>query len=218
MLFSLSIYGDGVEGLKDRVCTILPSIDGWCSAEKAMDFIDLVMEVKPKVYVEIGVFAGKSVFPVASALKYLGEGVIFCIDPWDKMECMKYLTLKMDQPHLIWWGKVPFDKLHSAFLNNVKRYGLGEQCITIKSSAQNAVSQIDGSIDILYIDANYSEQLGLEIAQLYLPKVRSGGYIWLNDALSEKVQAATEFLLESCDHVKFIDYSNDSPCKLFKKK
>lgn len=218
LLFCSSIKADEVGDLKNHIRTVVPSIQGWCSVEKALDFIDLVLKEKPKVYVEIGVFAGRSVFPVASALKYLGQGVIICIDPWNKLECLKQLTLKEDQPHLNWWSKTRFDEVYNSFTILSKRYGLEKYCRIIKTTAQKAVSEIDDSIDILYLDAIYSEPIALEIVQLYLPKVRSGGYIWINDALGGKVGASTAFILESCEHVNLFEYPNDSACNLFKKR
>ncbi|MFI5334316.1 MAG: hypothetical protein ACHQT8_04015, partial [Chlamydiales bacterium] len=42
-----------VDALKQRVCNVLPHLEGWCSKEKALNFIDLVLDVQPKVCVEI---------------------------------------------------------------------------------------------------------------------------------------------------------------------
>ena len=78
--FSLSA-DTGIDALKQNVQTVLPTLEGWCSKSKANHFIDLILAVKPEVYVEIGVFGGSSIFPVASALKYLGKGVVIGIDP-----------------------------------------------------------------------------------------------------------------------------------------
>jgi precorrin-6B methylase 2 len=96
----------------------------------------------------------------------------------------------------------------------LRRFGLEKQVKTIKKTAEKAAPEIQ-EIDILYMDAIYSEKMADGIIRLYLPKVRSGGYVWINDATGEKTQAACDFLLESCDFVKDIDGSN---CLLFKKR
>ena len=200
--------------LKDRVCNILPSINGWCSKEKALNFIDLVLEVKPQVCVEIGVYGGSSLFPVASALKFLDDGVIIGIDPWDKLECVKYFDPIEDKINLDSWIKADLDWILKTFLLMLKRNGLEEYCFIMKMSSEKAASQIE-TIDILYLDGNFSEEGSLLDVRLYLPKVRSGGYIWMNDALSPKRTQAGELLLEACDVVKFIDSGS---CILYKKR
>lgn len=203
-----------VDGLKQQVCKVLPSLEGWCTQEKALNFIDLVLEVKPEICVEIGVFGGASLFPTASALKFLGRGVVIGIDPWDKLECIHSFNPVSEAPDLAWWGSVNLDHIFISYLNMIKRYGLLDYCITLKTTSAQAISELD-FIDILHLDGNSSEAVFTQDVRLYLAKVRTGGYIWLNDSLWEKRQQAIELLLDSCDVVKLIDNGN---CILFKKR
>jgi hypothetical protein len=200
--------------LKMEVCSILPSLEGWCSLEKALNFIDLVLQEKPKVYVEIGVFAGASLYPVLSTLKFLDHGVAIAIDPWDKYECIKYLDQKLDHLHIDWWGRIDLESNYASFLKTLRMFNLTDYCIPLRTSAEHA-AKIIGVIDILHIDGNHSERSFTKYVQLYLPKVRSGGYIWLNDSLWIESQQAMDLLLEQCDSVKMIDSGN---CMLFRKR
>lgn len=211
-LFS-SAQANDVEALKQRVCNVLPHLEGWCSREKALNFIDLVLEVKPSVCVEIGVFGGGSLFPVASALKFLEHGTIYGIDPWDRAECMKNLDPVKDKAHIEWWSKVNLTYIYYSYLNMLRRYEVEEYVTTLKLSSEKAAPEV-GEIDILYIDGNHTEAAISRDVELYLPKVRSGGFIWLNDTLWEATQPAVEMLLESCDVIKLIDSGN---CILFRK-
>ena len=203
-----------VEELKQRVCKELPNIEGWCSKEKALSFIDLVLQTKPTICVEIGIFGGASVFPVASALQYLGTGVIIGIDPWDKIECLKYFDPFEDREHLNWWGKINLNHIYASYLNMISKHSLEDYCFTMQVSSEKAVSEIK-TIDILHIDGNHSEASSMQDVLLYLPKVRLGGYIWMNDALSPTTQTAIDLLLKTCDVIKLIDNGN---CILFKKR
>lgn len=55
---------------------------------------DLILKENPKVYVEIGVWGGSSIFPTALALKLLNnKEVVFAIDPWNSEEYIKYYSL-----------------------------------------------------------------------------------------------------------------------------
>jgi cephalosporin hydroxylase len=202
------------DALKQRVCNVMPYLEGWCSKEKALSFIDLVLEVKPKVCVEIGVYGGSSLFPVASALKYLGEGVVIGIDPWDRVESIRYFDPERDRAMMEWWGKINLTYIYYSYLNMLRRYELEEQVTTLKMSSEKAAAEV-GEIDILYLDGNHTEYMTTLDVQLYLPKVRSGGYIWLNDTLWECIQPAIDLLLDECDAIKLIDNGN---CILFRKR
>ena len=152
LFFSSFLHADkSVETLTDHVCTVLPSLQGWCSKEKALNFMELVLEVRPKVCVEIGVFGGSSLFPVASALKYLNEGIVIGIDPWDKLECIKNLTLKEDEKHLEWWGKVPMDSIHQSYYNMLRRYGLEKYVRTIKKPLKKQLLKFKRSISYTWM-------------------------------------------------------------------
>lgn len=204
-----------VDGLKSRVRGVLPYVEGWCTEEKAFSFIDLVLEVKPDVYVDIGSFAGRSVFPVASALKFLNHGVIYAVDAWDKLECIRYYDPVQDPLNLEYWSKVNLNYILSVYLTLIRKYELEDYVITLKMTSEKAVSEIDKPIDILYLDGNHSQEVSTLDVMLYLPKVRKGGYIWMNDCLWEDRQEAGELLSEACDIVKLID---DGNCILFKKR
>ncbi|HSX12960.1 MAG TPA: class I SAM-dependent methyltransferase [Chlamydiales bacterium] len=200
--------------LKDQVCNILPSLEGWCSKEKALNFIDLVLEVKPNVCVEIGVFGGASLFPVASALKFLGKGIVVGIDPWERSECIKHYHPIKERDDYIWWSCLDFNNIYDSYCMMLRRNALGDFCISIKSTSERAASFLK-DIDILYIDGNANEQVTVQDVTLYLPRVLSGGYIWINNAHWPQREKAIYLLGESCDFVKSID---NGSCLLFKKK
>lgn len=202
-----------VKALKETICKQLPSLDGWCSQEKAVHFIDLILQEKPKIWVEIGVFGGSSFFPVASTFKFLGEGCIIGIDPWDKVECIKYYDPVRDRLDLNWWGSLNLNRFYDGFLQVLRNHRLEPYSKIIRSTSAAAASQID-NIDVLYIDGNHDEFLSLQDVRLYLPKVRSGGFIWINDTLWQSRQEAIEFILQFCDFIELIDNGN---CILFKK-
>lgn len=209
-----ALFAESVDDLKRRVAEGLPRFYGWCTKEKAMNFVDLVLEVQPEVCVEIGVFGGRSLFPVASALKYLGKGVVVGIDPWSLDEIIPYFDPVKDEPHIAWWSRVNFDQIYVSYLGLLSEYQLDDYVITLRSTSEVASYAIP-QIDILYIDGNHHETVSNRDIELYLPKVRSGGYIWLNDSLWRDLQSSVDRLFEACDFVKLIEGGN---CILFRKR
>ena len=214
IFFTSVLFADPVDDLKKSVCDQLPNMYGWCTKEKAVEFIDLVLAVKPEVCVEIGVFGGKSLFPVASALKFLNQGIVIGIDPWNINEIIPCFDPVKDKAHIEWWSKVNMEQIYYSYLNMLSQYQLKDYVINLRTTSAVASCAI-GTIDILVIDGNYSEAVSTQDVQLYLPKVRSGGYIWVNDSLWKDLQSAIGLLFEQCDFVKLIEGGN---CILFKKR
>ena len=60
--------------LKSKAFLAMDELEGWCAKDKAATLIDLVLMLKPKIVVEIGVFGGKSLVPIAYALQETGSG------------------------------------------------------------------------------------------------------------------------------------------------
>jgi predicted O-methyltransferase YrrM len=204
-----------IKALKEEIYHGLPLIEGWCSKEKASNFIDLIAATKPETCVEIGAFGGSSIFPTASTLKLLGKGQVIAIDPWERAECIKYLdSPEEDVENLHWWSRVDLNYIYNSYLNMLQRYDLFDYCITLRMTSAKAAAFIE-SIDILYIDGNHSKEASTQDVLLYLPKVRSGGYIWMDDCLWTGTKNAVDLLSHSCDVIKTIDAGN---CTLFKKK
>ena len=72
--------------LKRQSFAYMSQLEGWCSEDKAGILIDLIVKYKPQVIVEVGVWGGKSLVPMANALRANGSGKIYGIDPWDNRE------------------------------------------------------------------------------------------------------------------------------------
>lgn len=205
------------DDLKMEVLSILPDIPGWGSDEKALNFIDLVLEVKPAVCVEIGVYAGKSFFPVALALKHLGHGIVFGIDTWEIKESTKHFDPIKDASHIEWWTKESgLEEMYPFCLQMIAEHGLQSYCHLLKMTSEKAAAKID-AIDILHLDGNHDGWVSTQDVMLYLPKVRSGGYIWINDTTWESLVQPWELLAEACDVVKAID-TDKGICVLLKKR
>ncbi len=209
-----SLQEKKIQEMKHHILNQNPPLEGWCSKEKAQHFIDLVFQCKPQVCVELGVYCGASLYPVAAALKHLDEGVVIGIDAWDKLECVKYLDPIEDEHHLAWWTKIDLSNCYVNLKKFIRRNGLDKSCVLLRKSSIKAVTDL-GEIDILHIDGNPSEIIRTQEVLLYLPKVKTGGYIWFNDVLNINSQQAVELLLQSCDVIKLIDNGN---CILFQKR
>lgn len=165
--------------LLEKIRTILPTIHGWCSFDKASKFVEHIITEKPNLVVEIGVFGGSSLIPQALALKENGFGVVYGIDPWKKEAALESM---IDEVHKNWWESLDLDSIYNHCEENIDKYDVRQFCKLIRDKSENVVNTFeDGSIDILHIDGNHSEDLSYKDATLYLPKVKSGGLIFFDD-------------------------------------
>jgi len=200
--------------LKQAISEALPQMEGWCSPEKAQAMMDLIFEIKPKICVEIGVFGGASIIPTAIALKYLDQGKIYAIDPWSNQE----YTDSCSNPNDVnrkWWESVDMNYIYHYFLGQLRKYNVHNQCIVLKEKSTTAVEKIKETIDILHIDGNHAELVVSKDIELYFPKVKQGGYIWLDDVLWGTTKKPYQDLMAKCDFIKSVDKGN---CYLLRKR
>lgn len=182
----------------------------WCTKEKINLLMDLVLITRPQVCVEIGAFTGSSILPVAATLKYLGSGKVFAIDAWSNAEAIKYL--ESDDPNRAWWSQTNMQQALNAYQTLITGWGLHNQCITIQNASEKTYTLVN-NIDLLHLDGDYSEKGSLQDVALYLPRVKSGGYILLSNLFTMVKEKAPKMksysmLLEACEKVCDIEQDN----------
>lgn len=172
--------------------------EGWMSEERALEMAQLILDNKPQVVVECGVFAGRSLIAQAMALKDNGFGKIYGIDPW-KVEC----TLEGEcEDNRNWWSKnVDLNKMHLLCMEAIWKYGLDEFAIPIRSASQNC-HELFHNVDSLFIDGNHSEIASCRDVNNYLPLVRSGGTVIADDANWASTQKAMRIIDSQCELLK----------------
>ncbi len=184
--------------------------DSWCSQEKTNLLMDLILFNQPEICVEIGVFSGSSILPVAATLKYLNYGVVFAIDAWSNQEMTK--NMEDNDPNKSWWSSINMAEIKKSFEQMVNSWELQSFCKIIHNSSQIAANEID-NIDFLHLDGDYSENGSLEDVLLYFPKVKQNGYILISNLhmLSNKKyskQKAFALLFKDCEVIRRIENGN----------
>ncbi len=195
--------------LKEMVSSHLK--DSWCSEEKISLLMDLVLLERPINCVEVGVFTGSSLLPVAAVLKYLRDGEVYAIDPWSNTEAARWMDPA--DPNRGWWSTVDMHDAYQAFLDMLDYHEVEAFCTVIRKPAEAASDQVP-EIDFLHLDGNFSREGSMKDVQLYVPKVKQGGCILLsnlkyavNNVLVKR--DALAFALQTCSTICSID-KNDS--------
>lgn len=165
-----------VIGLKTQALYNMDQIyDGWCTKQKASILIDIILTTRPKKIVEIGVWGGKSLIPMAQALKVLG-GKVYGIDPWDNDASIEGV---MHEGSRYFWSTVNHEEVMRKLIDHINRFELQNQIELIRATSKDA--PIIENIDVLHIDGNHSEITSYLDVTKWVPHVRKGGWIIFDD-------------------------------------
>lgn len=162
---------------------MLPSnynyIHGWCTYEKANTLMDLVYKANASLSVELGVFGGRSLLPLALASKKINPSAkVIGIDAW---EAQASTEGKNDKANDEWWSNINYNEMQEYTKNLMIQNAVDSVVELWKCKSRECASKFeDNSIDILHQDSNHSEEISCEEVELYYNKVRIGGF-WVFD-------------------------------------
>jgi hypothetical protein len=197
---------------------IIDQLKGWCSQDKSEKLYKLIIDQKPLNIVEIGVFAGKSLFSQAFALKENNLGIIHGIDSWKSIDCVAGMK---DESAINWWSSLDYENLYKELIDNIQINDLQNFIKIHRMSSEEFSKTIDFEIDILHIDGNHEEENACRDIEMYLPKVKEGGYVWFDDANWHQTQKAVKLIENKFNFMLINKAKSDDPnnfCNLYIKK
>lgn len=214
-LMNTSLFAkDSWDLFKAETILKMSGIHGWCSDEKALVMMDVINKNKCRYCIEIGVFSGKSLLPIARAVQYNESGVVYAIDAWDTAAAIN--GLRPSNPNYGWWKQVDFNHFYHETINIMNQNELIRHCHFMKNSSQDVVSLFgDGTIDFIHIDGNHDEKSTFNDVKDYFPKIKDGGFIVLNDPNWFSSKEALVFLLERTELIS--SFSPNATFYLFRK-
>lgn len=203
------------DDLKQKVCEILPTLDGWCSQDKALILIDLILQNKPETIVEIGVYGGKSLIPMACALKENEKGKVYGIDAWSPMIATQGMLNKANKT---FWSGVNYNELKQNLDEKIQELQLENYVQLIRRSSSQA-PPIE-NIDILHLDGNLSAIPSFQDVKKWVPLVKEGGWIiftgihWAENGIFTTTQAV-DWLNATC--IKQAEFSEQCGWAVWRK-
>jgi predicted O-methyltransferase YrrM len=188
----------------------IPVMEGWLTPERGCEMAELIIDNKPELLVEIGVFGGRSLVACAMALRENHKGKIWGIDSWRVDDAIEGKDEKEDRE---WWEKkIVLDDIHRGCMKAIWDHHLEPWAVIIRSASQYCYDLFK-NIDQLYIDGSHSEVASCRDVELYLPRVAVGGLIWFDDTGWRSTQKALQMMNAKCDIVR----DNDS-YRLYRKR
>lgn len=191
-----------IQKTKEIAFYYMDQLEGWCTKNKASLLIDLIFMLKPETIVEIGVWGGKSLVPMAYALKIMNNGMVYGIDPWDNEASIQ----EMEGDNFEWWSNVNHEMIFQGLKSKISEFDLDDRIELIRATSERAPSITN--IDILHIDGNHGENASTLDVMKWVPLVRKGGVIIFDDMTWGTNANAVKWLNNNC--IRFVDFHEDN--------
>jgi Methyltransferase domain len=168
---------------------------GGASLLKALVLADLIIDRPVLRMVEIGIYRGRLLLPLALVMKWREAGEIVGIDPYSATAAEQHDDHDRGIDLRSWAHSVDWDGLHQEVLQNIRRFDVEGCCHVVRARSADAVDKFPaGSIDLLHVDGNHDRAAVLRDVELYVPRVSTGGYVVLDDASWPSVRPVFEHL------------------------
>jgi predicted O-methyltransferase YrrM len=189
---------------------------GWCTREKALCLVRTILQERPQVCVEIGIFGGRSLIPCAAALQHIGSGVIYGVEAWSPQVAVAHATNQVNDD---WWSKIDFTRIKHDFLQFVVDTSLAAQVRIIEVASERAATLFD-QIDFLHIDGSHSIVNAADDVIRYATKVRRGGIVVFDDINWQSTAPARELLGALCETITILKdpESGQDMCAVFRRR
>jgi predicted O-methyltransferase YrrM len=182
---------------------IVESLPGWCSPAKARWITDWIAQNHPTRIVEIGVFGGRSLIPMGMAMKVQNElgqfskGFVLGVDPYDPTHALEEV---MEPEHKAWWNRLNYEEVYQNALRELTRRNLGDCCGILRTCSHEVLPLFcERTLDLVHIDGCHSRAASMRDVTTWLPLVRPGGLIVLDDVDWQTVHDAQQWLASRCD-------------------
>lgn len=150
------------------------SCTGWCPIDKACTLASMVIALRPDVTVEIGVWGGRSLLPMALAHKHLGQGMVIGIDPWMASVSAELETGKDKD----WWGSQNHEAVFQDFMRRVNELSVNNVVRIHRMKSDDF--DPPNKIGLLHVDGCHMEQAVRDVMR-YSPHVVRGGFCVMDD-------------------------------------
>lgn len=168
----------------DLAVKVLSNWNGWCSEEKMRKLYELVHQTHRQfggeiLTVEQGVFAGKSLFPMAIAHKELQAGVCWGIETFDNVAPLEG---KNHHDNDKYWANVDMDVVYAQFLQGNINFKLRGYCKWLHMKSYEAAKYFeDNTVTLCHLDSAHNEEVITKELESWTPKLKVGALLICDD-------------------------------------
>lgn len=169
---------------------------GGASLLKILVLAELIVVNELCRIVEIGVYRGRLMLPLAHLMLRLGRGEVVGIDPYSACAAVQR-EARTDALDLIEWpNSVDWTALHGDLIEAISRRGLGERAHLIRRRSRDAADAFAAApIDMLHIDGNHDHEAVKADVELFMPHMADGGLLVMDDVSWPTIRPVYESLV-----------------------
>lgn len=200
-------YTETHKAMFRRIVTTVVTMDGWATPEKACTLAALVLANKPDVVVEIGVWAGRSLLPMALACNEINHGKVIGVDPYNAADSSEGEFAES----LDWWANQDHEAIFQKFKHFTRLMKVENRVELVRKRSDDY--NPPKVINLLHIDGSHSEQ-AVRDAERFCPNVPVGGYCvfddltWAGGAVLRAMDVAEELGFKEVE--RFVNATGDN--------
>jgi predicted O-methyltransferase YrrM len=181
-------------------------LEGWCGEEKRRYLADLILNNTIHRALEIGIYGGQSLIPVALAMREKNLGTVIGVDPWQAKVSTKYESL--GKKNLDWWGNVDYDRVRGQLLHVVDQYDLYERVVIVQKNSDDAFWLLYGmKFQLIHVDGDHSPEQSLKDVKNAIHALDVNGILVIDDVLWKEMEDTMDYL--SRDHTLALFHTID---------
>ena len=168
--------------VEEQIVQVLEEIpEGrYCPLSKTRVMASLIIEHKLKRTVEIGVYRGSSLFPQAVAQRYIG-GIAVGIDPYSADEAKQFNNREILDPREDIIKSRDWESVYQSVLDTIELHDFSNYCEIMRMTSDQAANLIEPGVDMVHIDGNHDYVKVESDIKNYVPKLRVGGFLVMDD-------------------------------------
>jgi predicted O-methyltransferase YrrM len=189
-------------------------IGGLCTGEKGEVIKSLIEKTNAQLCIEIGVYKGSSLLYFAEVLQTT-RGRVIGIDPYKLDSLRNEIPNKEISDYfydVLFKEQTTLDNIYFNLKQILENNNLEDLITLVRDKSENYYQNIENeSIDILHIDGNHDEEYVTKDILNYLPLVKKGGYIIMDDtSWVGVINSINNHLVDKCrlvsEHSEFTVY------------
>ncbi len=160
-----------------RIERLTPKLSEWTPMYKAHTLAALVIALRPSLTVEVGVWQGASLIPMALAHRAIGHGRIIAVDAWSNAASTEG---QVNLDDVKWWGAVDHEQAYQTFMRVLAEEGLSQFVEVVRCKSEEFA--VPDGVELAHIDGSHTEQAVRDV-QHFAPKMARHGIFVLDDYL-----------------------------------
>lgn len=204
------------EGFRAEIAAHLDKLPhGWCRLEKAYRLAELILEHKTQRAIEIGIFGGRSVVPMALAMRAQQSGFVIGLDPWDLEHALEGDNGPEQEQ---WWQGVKFPEIRRIFVEHIEHSDLSPWLGWLQLGSVEAAPFFgDQAFDLIHLDGDHAELTSCRDVELWLPKLKLGGLFVLDDSNWPTQGKAKGMLDIWCEKIEETSYPDGQAFAIYRR-